>query len=76
MKHWPIFVRKEERTRAHALVALLALKLAREIDRRVAPLGLTVADAMDRLRGVNPVCLGEPQFGLWRLGTHPFRTLC
>lgn len=63
----PIFVRKKERTRGHALVALLALKLAREIDRRVAPLGLTVADAMDRLRGVNLVCLGDPQLGLWRL---------
>jgi transposase len=63
----PIFVRKAERTRGHAVVALLALKLAREIDRRVAPLGLTVADAMDRLRGVNLVCLGDPQLGLWRL---------
>ena len=63
----PIFVRKEERTRGHAVVALLALKLAREIDRRVAPLGLTVADAVHRLRGVNLVCLGDPQYGLWRL---------
>lgn len=63
----PIFLRKEERTRGHAVVALLALKLAREIDRRVAPLGLTVADAMDRLRGVNLICLGDPQLGLWRL---------
>ena len=63
----PIYVRKEERTRGHALVALLALKLAREIDRRVAPLGLTVADAMTRLRGVHLVCLGDPPLGLWRL---------
>ena len=40
----PIFLRKKERTRGHAVVAMLALKLAREIDRRVAPLGLTVQD--------------------------------
>ena len=63
----PIFVRKEERTRGHAVVALLALKLAREIDRRVAPLGLTVKDATERLKGVTLVCLGDPQRGLWRL---------
>lgn len=63
----PIFVRKEERTRGHAVVAFLALKLAREIDRRVAPLGLTVKDATERLKGVTLVCLGDPQWGLWRL---------
>jgi hypothetical protein len=63
----PIFVRKAERTRGHAVVTMLALKLAREIDRRVAPLGLTVKDAMERLRGVNLICLGDPQWGLWRL---------
>jgi transposase len=63
----PIFLRKEKRTRGHALVTMLALKLAREIDRRVAPLGLTVEDAMTRLRGVNLVCLGDRQQGLWRL---------
>ena len=63
----PIFVRKAERTRGHAVVTMLALKLARAIDRRVAPLGLTVEDAMERLRGVNLVCLGDPQWGLWRL---------
>ena len=37
----PVFVRKAQRTRGHAVVSLLALKLARELDRRVAPLGLT-----------------------------------
>jgi hypothetical protein len=63
----PISVRKQGRTRGHAVVALLALKLAREIDRRVAPLGLTVADALERLRGVNLVCLGDPHLGLRRL---------
>ena len=63
----PVFLCKEARTRGHALVSLLALKLARELDRRVAPLGLTVKDAIDRLKGVRLVRLGEPGMGLWRL---------
>jgi hypothetical protein len=63
----PVFLRKAERTRGHALVSLLALKLARELERRVAPLGLTVEDALERLKGVRLVCLGEPELGLWRL---------
>ena len=68
----PVFLRKEGRTRGHALVSLLALKLARELDRRMAPLGLTVEDAIDRLKGVRLVRLGEAGLGLWRLpGRHP-----
>jgi len=63
----PVFLRKADRTRGQALVSLLALKLARELDRRVAPLRLTVADAVERLQGVRLVCLGEPGLGLWRL---------
>lgn len=63
----PVFLRKEERTRGHALVSLLALKLARELERRVASLGLTVKDALDRLKAVRLVRLGEPGLGLWRL---------
>ena len=63
----PVFVRKATRTRGHAVVTLLALKLARELDRRVAPLGLTVADALERLAGVRLVCLGDRTLGLWRM---------
>ena len=63
----PIFLRNAERTKGHALVTMLALKLARELDRRVAPLGLTVTDAVARLGGVRLVCLGEPTLALWRL---------
>ena len=47
----PIFSRKEARTRGHALVCLLALELARELDRRLAPLGLTVEDGLERWSG-------------------------
>ena len=63
----PVFLRKANRTRGHALVSLLALKVARELDRRVAPLGLEVDDAVERLKGVRLVCLGDPQHKLWRL---------
>lgn len=63
----PVFLRKADRTRGHAVVSLLALKLARALERRVAPLGLTVDDALARLQGVRLVCLGDAQLGLWRL---------
>lgn len=65
----PIFLRKEGRTRGHALVCLLALKLARELDRRLAPLGLTVEDGLERLKAVRLVRLGDGQLELWRLPT-------
>jgi hypothetical protein len=63
----PIFLRKEGRTRGHALVCLLALKLARELDRRLAPLGLTVQDGLERLKAVRLVRLGGSEMDLWRL---------
>jgi transposase len=65
----PIFLRKEGRTRGHALVCLLALKLARELDRRLAPLGLTVEDGLERLKAVRLVRLGDSEPKLWRLPT-------
>ena len=65
----PIFLRKEGRTRGHALVCLLALKLARELDRRLAPLGLTVEDGLERLKAVRLVRLGDSEMELWRLPT-------
>lgn len=65
----PIFLRKAGRTRGHALVCLLALKLARELDRRLAPLGLTVEDGLERLKAVRLVRLGNGEVELWRLPT-------
>lgn len=63
----PLFLRKASRTRGHALVSMLALKLVRELRRRVQPLGLTVGDALERLEAVRLVSLAEPKLGLWRL---------
>ncbi len=63
----PIFLRKAARTEGHALVTMLALKLVRALDRRIAPMGLTVEDAVARLNGVRLVGLGERKLALWRL---------
>jgi hypothetical protein len=63
----PLFLRKANRTRAHALVTMLALKIIRNLGRRMAPLGLTCQDALDRLEAVRLVSLADPELGLWRL---------
>jgi transposase len=63
----PLFLRKASRTRGHALVSMLALKLVRALTRRIQPLGLTVQDALARLDGVRLVTLADPKLGLWRL---------
>lgn len=63
----PIFLRKAERTEGHAFVTMLALKLSRQLDQRIAKLGLTVEDAVERLGGVRLVGLGPAEHLLWRL---------
>ena len=54
----PIFVRKESRTRGHVFCCLLALKLQRELERRLTavfgttaqdPQTVTVSDALEAL---------------------------
>ena len=49
------------------MVAMLALRVLRALERRVAPLNLTVQDALDRLAAVRLVSLADPALGLWRL---------
>jgi len=59
----PVFLRKANRTRAHALVCLLALKIIREMERRLtARFGTTDTDAHavtlpDALTALNRLCL-------------------
>lgn len=65
----PIFHRKATRTRAIALVAMLALKIVRALRVHLAPTGLDVETALDRLAGVRLVTLADPALGLWRLPT-------
>lgn len=63
----PVSLRKATRTRGHAMVSLLALKLARELDGRMAPLGLTLENALGRLEGVRLVSLEVGEQKPWRL---------
>lgn len=65
----PLFLRKANRTRAHALVTMLALKITRALRRAVASLGLCEQAALDRLEAVRLVSLAAPELGLWRLPT-------
>ena len=45
----PVHVRKEERTRGHFLVVMLAYQLMKELGRRWARLDLTVEEGLKRL---------------------------
>lgn len=63
----PIYLRKAGRTRGHALVAMLALKLMRDLERRIRPLDITLKDTFDRLDSVRLVSFADPKLGLWRL---------
>lgn len=63
----PIFVRRADRTRGHALVSMLALKVARVLEKRIRPLGITVIDALERLAAVRLVTYADPDLELWHL---------
>jgi hypothetical protein len=65
----PIFLRKAGRTRAHAFVTMLAVKILRALEARVQDLGLTAQDALDRLAGVRLLTFADPSLALWRLPT-------
>lgn len=65
----PIYLRSAVRTRAHAFVTMLALKITRALERRLKPTGIGVDDALLRLQAVRLVSLAEPSLGLWRLPT-------
>ena len=45
----PIHVRKEESTRGHALVVMLAYRLVQELGRRWADLNLTIGEGIQQL---------------------------
>jgi len=48
---------------------MLAVKLVRALERKIAPLKICAAEALDRLDAVSLVSLGAPGHGLWRLPT-------
>lgn len=66
----PIFLRHAGRTRGHAVVAMLALILERAFAAAIAPLGLSVPEALKHLDAVRLVSLAAPELGLWRLPSH------
>ena len=56
----PIFVRKEESTRGHVFVVMLALLVQRELEKSWNALDITVAEGIDELA---KVCMQEVQLG-------------
>jgi transposase len=72
----PIFVRKQSRTHGHVVVAMLALKLARELERNLQAVfgttaegsGLTIPDA---LQALSRLCFQRHQVGEQTVFTLP-----
>jgi len=65
----PIFVRKADRTRGHALVTMLALKIVRDLERRMKPLGLDTKATLESLQAIRLVTFADPSLNLWHLPT-------
>jgi len=65
----PIFVRKADRTRGHALVTMLALKIVRDLERRMKPIGLDVEATLESLQAIRLVTFADPSLNLWHLPT-------
>jgi hypothetical protein len=57
----PVFVRKEESTKGHAFVVMLALLLQREVERCWADLDITVEEGIDELAAIpmQEICVGS-----------------
>jgi transposase len=57
----PVFVRKEESTKGHAFVVMLALLLQRELERCWVDLDITVEEGIDELAAIHmqEVCVGN-----------------
>jgi hypothetical protein len=49
----PVFVRKEESTKGHAFVVMLALLLQRELEKCWGDLDMTVAEGIDELGAIH-----------------------
>lgn len=56
----PVFVRKEESTRGHVFVVMLALLVQRELEKSWASLNMTVQEGIDQLASI---CMQEVQLG-------------
>jgi transposase len=56
----PIFVRKDNRTRGHIVVSMLAYMLAYELRKQTADLGIALSDIIDILDSIQTVILSLP----------------
>ena len=52
-----------------ALVTMLALKIVRELERRMKPLGLGAEATLERLQTIRLVTFADPSLKLWHLPT-------
>lgn len=57
----PVFVRKEESTKGHAFVVMLALLLQREVERYWTDMDITVEEGIDELAAIHmqEICVGS-----------------
>ena len=68
----PVFVQKEESTRGHVFVVMLALLVQRELEKSWKTLDMTVAEGIDELAAIH---MQEVQLGATRIQNIPAPTL-
>lgn len=68
----PVFVRKEDRTRGHVFVVMLALLVQRALETSWGTLDMTVQEGIDELAAI---CMQEVQVGTARIQNIPTPTL-
>ena len=68
----PVFVRKEDHTRGHVFVVMLALLVQRALETRWGTLNMTVQEGIDELAAI---CMQEVQLGTARIQNIPTPTL-
>jgi len=68
----PVFVRKEDRTRGHVFVVMLALVVQRALEKSWGTLNMTVQEGIDELAAI---CMQEVQLGTASIQNIPTPTL-
>ena len=67
----PVFVQKEDSTRGHVFVVMLALLVQRALEKSWAPMNLTVQEGLDELAAI---CMQEVQLGTASIQSIPTPT--
>ena len=63
----PIFLRKEERTKAHVFICMLAYNLVRHIRQKTSKLNITLADVLDNLKAISYIIYDVKGFDIQQL---------